>query len=848
MEEPATANARSTPRAPHQAQTGRGNALSDRLPDAPIAVLDVDRSELSSVAVPTRDGSPYNGAFVLVRDAGRPAGIVTTTLANTNGAALDLSAQGESDAPPIAPPAAPSAPPTTLISCVICTVDDGELAMRCVRSILGGSYEHCEVIVVNNRPATSKLRATIEREFPDDPRVRYHEESRPGLSAARNSGASVARGEVIAFTDDDVVADRDWLASIAAIFEDDSVDCVTGMILPLKLETDAQWLLERFAGFGKGFEVTRFTLAQASDDPLFPFAAGRFGSGANISLRRGAFARLGGFDPVLGTGTKARGGEDLDAFIRLMMEGGTLVYEPASIVWHEHRDRMEDLRNEMYGYGAGLSAVITKHMAGRYRSRLLRRIPAGLRLMFDPVSPKNARKGTDFPRSLTWRERLGAASGPYGYLRSRQDARKFGDSPLPATAQPQPGFEPIWVGAVTLDNPEVKLPAPSSTADARYESARLLVRDSTAMPVGFVNVALSGGGASAQAVSAAIESQLGSSSPEAQPPLPTPERKPKISVVICTFDRPDSLLRAINSVLASDYPDFELVIVDNAPDRPATRGAVDDLDDPRVRYEAEPRAGLSRARNRGLAAAGGELIAFTDDDVEVDPGWLSALNAAFAAQPKVGLVTGLVPAAELDNEFQQRFDAAVHWSTELTRRSYDLGKHRLAKPTFPFRTGRMGAGANFAVSRECARAVGEFDTALGAGAPCGGGDDLDYFLRVIQRGWTLSYEPSALVWHHHRADGSSLLRQVSAYGSGATAYAFKHALNPLNLLTFARSTVAWLTSPVQPTPSTEQRAAGAWHTHGGASLPSTPMDRKLKSVWRRGAWRGPMLYLKGRIK
>lgn len=822
--------------------------MSNGLPDAPIAVLDVDRSELGSIVVPARDGSPYNGAFVLVREAGRPTGIVTTALGSQNGTALDLTEATDFEPIQATAPPAPSALPTKMISCVICTVDDGELAMRCVRSILEGSYDHCEVIVVNNRPATSKLRETLNRDFPDNPRVRYHEESRPGLSAARNSGASVARGEVIAFTDDDVVADRDWLSSIAAIFEDQSVDCVTGMILPLKLETDAQWLLERFAGFGKGFEITRFTLEQANDDPLFPFAAGRFGSGANISLRRDAFAKLGGFDPVLGTGTKARGGEDLDAFIRLMMEGGTLVYEPASIVWHEHRDRMEDLRHEMYGYGAGLSAVITKHMAGRYRARLLRRIPAGLRLMFDPGSPKNARKGTDFPRILTWRERMGAVSGPYGYIRSRLDAAKFAEAELPIMRLPEPIFEPIWVADVSLDSPSVQLPSSGEIAVDRYESARLLVRDSASMPVGFINVELSDRGASAEAVLAAIEQQLGSTSPPAQAALSKPANTPKISVVICTFDRPDSLLRAVNSVLASDYPDFELVVVDNAPDRPSTKQAVDQITDPRVRYEAEPRAGLSYARNHGLAAAGGELIAFTDDDVEVDPGWLSALNAAFAAQPKVGLVTGLVPAAELDNEFQQRFDAAVHWSTELTRRSYDLGKNRMAKPTFPFRTGRMGAGANFAVSRECARAVGEFDTALGAGAPCGGGDDLDYFLRVIMRGWTLSYEPSALVWHHHRADGESLLKQVSAYGSGATAYAFKHAFDPRNLLTFMRSLLVWMTSPVQTTSDAERHMAGPWHTHGGSSLPSTPMDRKLKSVWRRGAWRGPLLYLKGRIK
>lgn len=812
--------------------------MSDQLPDAPIAVLDVQISDLASVAVPPRAEAPYEGAFVVVRDGVRPVGILTAPVSDGRLAELDadeLEYSADRTAPAIEPTGT-----GLFISAVICVVDDGASAVRCTRSILAGTHQNVEVVVVNNRPGSNSLEQTIATEFGDDTRVRYHEEPKPGLSAARNSGARASRGEVIAFTDDDVVTDANWLASIDAVLADPAVDCVTGMILPLALETDAQWLLERFAGFGKGFEVTRFRLADSADDPLFPFAAGRFGSGANVSMRREVFEQLEGFDEVLGTGTKARGGEDLDTFIRLMMEGGTLVYEPASIVWHEHRAELDDLRKEMFGYGAGLSAVITKHMLGGYRSRLLRRIPAGFKLMFDPGSPKNVRKGTDFPRSLTWRERFGAAYGPIGYLKSRA-----ADDHQPSAAPSPVDFDAVWVTEVRVDDGAAihGLDAPRKPDGGVYASARVLVRDVSGDPLGFVNVPLTDGSATEGTIDRAIAEQLGAVA-TAQA-VKTPHTHPRMSVVICTYDRPDSLLRAVRSVLASEYPDFELVIVDNAPHTDSTRVALATIDDARLKYAPEPIAGLSRARNTGLATATGEIVAFTDDDVEVDADWLAALAAAFSAGPKVGLVTGLVPAAELDNEFQQRFDAAVHWSTELTRRSYDLKRNRLAKPTFPFRTGRMGAGANFAVSRQCAEEVGGFDTALGAGAPCGGGDDLDYFLRAIKRGWTLSYEPRALVWHHHRADGESLLRQVAAYGSGATAYAFKHAFDPSNYLTLARSIFEWMRAgdgAAEP-----ETSSGPWHTHGGAKLPTTPMDRKLKRVWRRGAWRGPYLYLKGRV-
>ncbi len=247
-----------------------------------------------------------------------------------------------------------------------------------------------------------------------------------------------------------------------------------------------------------------------------------------------------------------------------------------------------------------------------------------------------------------------------------------------------------------------------------------------------------------------------------------------ISVVVCTRDRPDSLRKTLNSVLAAECDDFEVVVVDNAPATDGTCRVVDELNDPRLRYVCEPLPGLSRARNRALAEARGEIVAFTDDDVVVDPGWLSALAGGFRHSRRVACVTGLVVAAELETAAQAYFEAKVKWSASLRPRLFDLDTHRGATVMFPYAAGELGAGANFAVRRGALASIGLFDEALGAGSPAEGGEDLDFFARVVLAGWTVAFEPAAIVWHEHRRDTDSLRRQMHGYGAGLSAYAFKH--------------------------------------------------------------------------
>jgi GT2 family glycosyltransferase len=137
-----------------------------------------------------------------------------------------------------------------------------------------------------------------------------------------------------------------------------------------------------------------------------------------------------------------------------------------------------------------------------------------------------------------------------------------------------------------------------------------------------------------------------------------------------------------------------------------------------------------------------------------------------------------VPAAELETPAQAFFDARVYWSAAFEPLLYDLGANRPDDPAFPYAAGAFGTGANHAIRRSVAAQLGGYDEALGMGTPAENADDLDFFLRVIQAGWTLAYEPSAIAWHHHRRDMDGLQRQMYTYGVGLSAYAFKHARRP----------------------------------------------------------------------
>lgn len=349
-----------------------------------------------------------------------------------------------------------------------------------------------------------------------------------------------------------------------------------------------------------------------------------------------------------------------------------------------------------------------------------------------------------------------------------------------------PDGAPEWDGAVWVGEVEATQvcsdTAPSSILLAQsggYRQARFLVKDEGVL-IGFVNVPITARRQSvdtevlraeiASLRAAAAERpglRLGATSPD----------RPHVTVVICTRDRVQSLGSALSSVLRVTYPNFDVVVVDNASATDATQQFVTALDDPRVQLVVEPLPGLSRARNAALAVAQGEIVAYTDDDVVVDEGWIAALVAGFQAGGQVALVTGIVPSGELRTPSQAYFDQRVSWASSVVPQVFDRANPPADIPLFPFRVGVYGTGANFAVRRSEVLRLGGFDEALGAGAPTKGGEDLDIFFRVLRARKQLVYQPSSIVWHRHRADVAALAAQAEGYGLGLGAWLTKIALD-----------------------------------------------------------------------
>lgn len=234
-----------------------------------------------------------------------------------------------------------------------------------------------------------------------------------------------------------------------------------------------------------------------------------------------------------------------------------------------------------------------------------------------------------------------------------------------------------------------------------------------------------------------------------------------ISVVVCTRDRPDDLARCLGALERLSTKPSEIIVVDNASTTSATREVVERA--PGVRYVAEPRPGLSVARNTGVTAATGDVIAFTDDDGEVHPDWVARLGQAFAS-PEVDVVTGLVLPSELESEGAVLFEKGIGgFGQGFQPRRFD--QTWLAEGGTVW---HIGAGANMAVRRRTLDRVGGFDERLGAGA-AGCSEDSELWHRVLAAGGVCRYDPTVVVSHHHRPSIDEVRRMSRDYLRGHVA-------------------------------------------------------------------------------
>ena len=406
---------------------------------SPARVAVVDLAEpLPDLDCARQKPPRYTAAWILACRAGRPLGIVEIPLQGTRITAGELERElrgqlgqdlgGQPDRP--APVAAPR--PLARASVVVPTnlARPAELR-RCLKSLAELDHPDYEVIVVDNRRAGAPP-ADIEG-------ARVVREPRPGISAARNRGVSVATGEIIAFTDDDVQVHPHWLTALGERFASQpAASAVSGLVVPLELEAEAQILFEQSgSGLDRGFAPLTFRRAgrfsvlrrderTGAEQVRSLYLTGELGLGSNMAFRASALAAMGGFDEALGVGTATRGGEDLAMEVELLTAGHQLAYEPAAIVQHAHRATFPELERQIYGYGIGFTAMLTaitlrdpRHVIG-----LALVLPVWLRSLRDPGSAKRVNRPPGYPRQLARAELRGMVAGPFGYLKARRALRQ----------------------------------------------------------------------------------------------------------------------------------------------------------------------------------------------------------------------------------------------------------------------------------------------------------------------------------------------------------------------------------------------------------------------------------------
>jgi GT2 family glycosyltransferase len=238
-----------------------------------------------------------------------------------------------------------------------------------------------------------------------------------------------------------------------------------------------------------------------------------------------------------------------------------------------------------------------------------------------------------------------------------------------------------------------------------------------------------------------------------------PTGLPSVSVVICSLGRPQMLRETVESVLAGHEVPAEIVVIDQSAERHAWLAGAGTVRGCEIRYVQSAERGVSRARNRGMREARGEVLAFLDDDVLVDRGWLGPLARAVRELGEQGVATGRV--LEAPGGMPGGFAPALVAATEP------------AEYQGRIRRDVLEAG-NMAVGRRTLMAVGGFDERLGPGTRFPAGEDNDLGLRLLAAGCRIRYVPDATIHHRAWRGPAEYLPLRWSYGVGQGAYYAKH--------------------------------------------------------------------------
>lgn len=209
-------------------------------------------------------------------------------------------------------------------------------------------------------------------------------------------------------------------------------------------------------------------------------------------------------------------------------------------------------------------------------------------------------------------------------------------------------------------------------------------------------------------------------------------KTPRVTVIVCTRDRPQDLALCLPSLLANDYPDFGVLVMDQGKSDSGERVAENHAGS-RLEYRRLPFKGRARALNAALAEADGELLALTDDDCVAPRDWLARAASVLASEPEAGIVFGRVDPAPHD-------PASVFVPAFQPRRYHVVRGRRV-------RAHRVGIGANLVARRDVVQQVGGFDESLGPGGRFRSGDDWELAYRALKAGVAIVQDPDNVMVH-----------------------------------------------------------------------------------------------------
>jgi glycosyltransferase involved in cell wall biosynthesis len=238
----------------------------------------------------------------------------------------------------------------------------------------------------------------------------------------------------------------------------------------------------------------------------------------------------------------------------------------------------------------------------------------------------------------------------------------------------------------------------------------------------------------------------------------------EISVIICTRDRADILKNCLTDLANQYCQPAEIIVIDNASIDDRTKKIVEQFSN--VKYHHEGRPGLDIARNTGARLARYPIVAYTDDDTKPHSLWTYHIYETFT-DPLIHAVTGLVIAAALNTEAQMVFEKHWPFNRGYADKTFDKKFFNdtlsIGPPVWD-----VGAGANMAFRKEIFNSVGYFDERLDVGASgCSGDSEMWY--RILANGFSIQYNPRAVVHHLHRESISELHQQLFFYMRGFTS-------------------------------------------------------------------------------